>query len=213
MKGNSERIPKKNLKLFAGKPLFYWTLSTLLDCEAITNVIVNTDSKIIENSVLNFFPKRVIIEKRPRTLCGDFISMNKIIDHDINKFHADYYIQTHSTNPLLKSETISKALEIISNKDCSFDSIFSVTKYQSRFYSSNFDPINHDPNNLIRTQDLDPLLEENSLFYIFSKKSFYDSGKKRIGLKPLLFNTDKIESIDIDEPEDFLLAETIFNSF
>ena len=80
------------------------------------------------------------------------------------------------------------------------------------FQLPNFNPLNHDLDNLIRTQDLDPLFEENSLFYIFSKKSFNDSGKKRIGLRPMLFNTDKIESVDIDEPEDFLLAETLFKS-
>ena len=94
-----------------------------------------------------------------------------------------------------------------------FDSIFSVTKIQTRFYSENGNPFNHDPSNLLRTQDLEPLYEENSGFYIFTKESFKNADNKRIGLSPFMFEIDKIESIDIDEPSDFTIAETLYKLF
>jgi CMP-N-acetylneuraminic acid synthetase len=90
-----------------------------------------------------------------------------------------------------------------------FDSVFSVTRLQTRLYEENGKALNHDPNVLLRTQDLEPLFEENSNFYIFSKDSFSNTNGKRIGLKPWLFEVNKLEALDIDEEEDFLLAEAV----
>ncbi|MEY4987429.1 MAG: hypothetical protein RL567_1208 [Bacteroidota bacterium] len=213
MKGNSERIPNKNLRNFAGKPLYHRILQTLLSSKYINNVIVNTDSDAIKLDILNHFDSRVIIIDRPKNICGDFVSMNKVIECDIKVFDADFYFQTHSTNPLLSIKSIDDAIEnmMLFYKESKHDSIFSVTKLQTRLYSVDCSPLNHDPNSLMRTQDLDPLFEENSCFYLFSKDSFYNSGGKRIGLNPFMFELNKIESIDIDEKEDFLLAEAMYN--
>ena len=88
------------------------------------------------------------------------------------------------------------------------DSLFGVTKFQTRFYKGDGTPINHDPDNLIRTQDLEPWYEENSCIYIFDKNSFA-STKARIGRKPILFEIPKLESIDIDEKEDWFLVNVV----
>ena len=113
---------------------------------------------------------------------GDFVSMNKIIESDILNHKSEIFIQTHSTNPLLNSNTIDKALKMFTeekkNSFKNFDSMFSVTELQSRFYCSHFQPINHNINELIRTQDLEPIFEENSCFYIFTKDSFFNNKKK-----------------------------------
>jgi len=211
MKGNSERVPNKNIKDFNGKPLFYYMLKSLLSSNYISYVVVNTDSDNIANKVQNLFPKNVIIEKRPNEICGDFVSMNKIIEYDINIHDSKFYIQTHSTNPLLRSETIDNAIvEMKKLYNKGFDSIVSVNKLQSRFYDIENKPINHDPKNLVRTQDLTPIYEENSCFYIFTKNGFINAGKRRIGKKPYFFSIDKVESVDIDEHQDFVLAENIF---
>ena len=93
-----------------------------------------------------------------------------------------------------------------------FDSLFGATKVQTRFYDKDANPINHNPEELLRTQDLEPLYEENSNFYIFSKESFKNSNKKRIGIKPQIFEVNKLEAIDIDEPEDFILAELLYKN-
>jgi len=208
MKGNSERVPNKNLKDFNGRPLYHLIVKTLLQSKYITDVAINTDSDLIATDVKKHFPNVQIIN-RPEELRGDFVSMNKIIKHDMSMISADYYIQTHSTNPLLKARTLDKAIEVFIASREQFDSVFSVTKIQTRFYDKNGKPYNHNPEELIRTQDLEPLFEENSNFFIFSKKSFEEAGDKRIGKNPLMYEMDKIESVDIDEPQDFEIAMAI----
>jgi CMP-N-acetylneuraminic acid synthetase len=210
MKGNSERVPNKNIKNFAGKPLYHRTMEVLLSSRYIDKVIVNTDSDVLKQDLLNCFSDKVIIIDRPQELIGDMVSMNKIIECDINKLNADLYIQTHSTSPLLSIKSIDSAIEKMISKSTGFDSIFSVTKIQARFYDKNGAPFNHDPKELLRTQDLEPLFEENSGFYIFTKDSFKNADNKRIGLSPLMFEIDKIEAIDIDEPSEFIIAETVY---
>ena len=88
------------------------------------------------------------------------------------------------------------------------DSLFSVTKVQKRFYSSDCKPLNHNPDMLV-TQHLEPMFEENSCFYIFSNKSFV-SAHSRIGKHPKMYQMSQRESIDIDTSDDFIIAETIF---
>lgn len=209
MKGNSERVPNKNLKLFNGKPLFHAIIDELINSKYINKVIINTDSDLIAESAINTFQDFVSIHKRPKNIQGDFVSMNKIIEYDLNNSDSDIYIQTHSTSPLLAIKSLDAAIEKMINKATDFDSIFSVTKIQTRFYDKNGNPFNHDPKELLRTQDLEPLFEENSGFYIFTKESFKNANNKRIGLNPLMFEIDKIEAIDIDEPSDFTIAETL----
>ncbi|MBT8320950.1 MAG: acylneuraminate cytidylyltransferase family protein [Eudoraea sp.] len=209
MKGNSERVPEKNLKPFRGRPLYQIVLNELVKSKYIDKIIVNTDSKVIENSILQDYGKKVVIHHRPEALLGDTVSMNRIIDHDIQKESADLYIQTHSTNPLLKIETLDEAIKKMLDSMHMYDSIFSVTRMNTRLYDKDGNPYNHNPEQLLRTQDLDPLYEENSNFYIFTKESFANAGGKRIGLNPLMFEIDKLEAVDIDEPQDFIIAEVL----
>ena len=207
MKGHSERVPNKNIRLFNGKPLFFHVLSSLQESNYIDQIIINTDSSKIADLAKEF--SKVIIHKRPAEICGDFVSMNDIIDFDIEKSKKDYFIQTHSTNPLLTTASIDNGIISFFNHLEKFDSVFSVTKLQTRLYTKGAKPLNHNPKELLRTQDLEPLYEENSNFFIFSKKSFLEAGKKRIGVTPNMLELDKLEAIDIDEPQDFILAEAI----
>ena len=209
MKGTSERVPNKNLKDFNGSPLYTVVLNTLLNCSLIDKVIINTDSQLIKDDITKNFNSNVIVIDRPENICGNYVSMNKIIAHDISQFPASIYLQTHSTNPLLKSETITKALEKMLNvtDEPKADSIFSVTRTQKRFYTEDCLPMNHDPNMLV-TQHLKPIFEENSCFYIFTKESF-TKNNSRIGSNPFMYEIDKIEATDIDEPEDFKIAEIL----
>ena len=209
MKRNSERVPNKNLKLFNGKPLFHAIIDELINSKHINKVIINTDSDLIAESAINTFQDFVSIHKRPKNIQGDFVSMNEIIKYDLNNSDSDIYIQTHSTSPLLAIKSLDAAIEKMISKASDFDSIFSVTKIQTRFYDKNGNPFNHDPKELLRTQDLEPLFEENSGFYIFTKESFKNADNKRIGLRTLMFEIDKIEAIDIDEPSDFIIAEML----
>jgi len=210
MKGNSERVKNKNMRHFDGKPLYHTIMNSLLSSKYIETVVINTDSDIISKDAKSNFGDKVIIINRPKEIQGDFVSMNDIINYDLSKLDGEVFLQTHSTNPLLRTETIDKAIEKYFTDLDKFDSIFGVTKVQTRFYDKDANPINHNPEELLRTQDLEPYYEENSNFYIFSKEAFRNAGNKRIGLKPQIFEVNKLESIDIDEPEDFKLAELLY---
>ena len=208
MKSHSERVPNKNLKLFCGKPLYHSTMNQLLLAQTIDRIVVDTDSPDIKNDIKKNFEDIIIID-RPASIQGDFVSMNKIIAYDLSILEGKDFIQTHSTNPLLKAKTIDNAVKQYLTDIKKYDSLFSVTKLQTRLYDKNLIPVMHNPRKLIRTQDLEPLFEENSNFYIFSKSSFKNAKKERIGLKPNYFEINKLEAIDIDNEEDFIIAEAI----
>ena len=212
MKATSERVPNKNMKDFNGVPLYHAVMKSLLASKYVDKVVINTDSKVIAEDAKENFGDRVVIIDRPLEIQGGDVSMNIIIDYDLNQLDGEYFLQTHSTNPLLKPETIDKAIETYFENLDEYDSVFGVTKVQTRFYNKDAGPINHNPEELLRTQDLEPLYEENSNFYIFSKDSFNNADKKRIGLKPKIFEVNKLEAVDIDEPEDFVLAELLYKN-
>jgi len=209
MKGTSERVPNKNMKSFDDAPLYHAIMKSLLNSKYIDKVVINTDSDVIAKDAKKNFGDKVLIIDRPESIQGGDVSMNIIIDYDLNQLEGEHFLQTHSTNPLLRAETIDKAVESYFENLDKYDSLFGVTKVQTRFYDKDANPVNHNPEELLRTQDLEPLYEENSNFYIFSKDSFLKAAKKRIGLKPQIFEVNKLEAVDIDEPEDFKLAELL----
>lgn len=206
MRHDSERVPQKNYRDFNGKPLFCWILETLLSCPSIDSIYIDTDSSLIKEKVPVLSPKIHIID-RPAHLCGGEVPMNDILLHDVSLVDADYYLQTHSTNPLLKERTIESAIKAL-RESKKHDSLFSVTRLQTRLWDQKGHAINHNPDRLERTQDLAPIYEENSNIYIFSKESI-QKRKNRIGEKPLLFEIPKEEAIDIDEMIDFQVAEML----
>jgi CMP-N-acetylneuraminic acid synthetase len=210
MKAHSERVKGKNFRPLAGKPLYRWILDSLLSLPEIDRVVINTDAADILAQSGLVPSDRVAIRTRRPELCGDMVSMNLILEDDIENVRADAYLMTHTTNPLLRPATIRDALAKYEKAvaDGTADSLFTVNKQQTRFYRADGSAVNHDPDNLIRTQDLEPWFEENSSLYIFSRDSFQKT-KARIGKKPMLFETPKIQSVDIDNQEDWDIAEAI----
>ena len=207
MKAHSERIPGKNFREFAGKPLFRWMLDRLLAIDEIDLVVINTDGRqLLEHHGLRE-SKRVMIRDRREEICGDFVSMNIVLADDVENVDADNYLMTHTTNPLLSIETIRHSIEnfMTAMRARRCDSLFTVNRVQTRFYKSDGTAVNHDPNKLVRTQDLEPWFEENSNLYLFTRDSFRAT-KSRIGERPLMLETDKLESLDIDTPRDWGLA-------
>jgi CMP-N-acetylneuraminic acid synthetase len=171
MRHKSERVPDKNFRDVAGKPLYAHIIETLLDCKSISDIVVDTDSSVIKSGLSTSYPSVRVID-RPENLRDGGISMNEVLFYDVSQVSAAYYIQTHSTNPLLRSETIEEAIDTFMQGMSKFDSLFSVTKVQTRFWKKDGTPINHEPDSLLRTQDLPPMFEENSCIYIFERESF-----------------------------------------
>jgi CMP-N-acetylneuraminic acid synthetase len=210
MKANSERVKGKNFRDFGGKPLFKWVLDTLLSVAEIDLIVINTDARHILAEYGLIDNERILIRDRNEQICGDLISMNLIIKDDIKNIESDIYLMTHTTNPFLSRHSVETAIEKfqIAVKAEGADSLFTVNKVQDRFYDVDVQPINHDPANLIRTQDLDPWYQENSNLYLFSKDSFYKTDA-RIGANPTMLVTAPYESTDIDTPDDWELGEVM----
>ena len=101
MKAHSERIPNKNFKQLNGKPLFRWVLDSLIEIDIIDLIVINTDARHILEEYSVFDSEKILIRDRPKKICGDFISMNQIIQDDVNNIKADTYLMTHTTNPCL----------------------------------------------------------------------------------------------------------------
>jgi CMP-N-acetylneuraminic acid synthetase len=204
MKANSSRVKGKNFREFCGKPLFRWILDSLLAVDEIDEVIINTDARDIlaENGLVN--TDRIRIRDRHKDICGDDVSMNLVLADDLANVEADMYLMTHTTNPLLRPATIQKATQdfTLAQRERNVDSLFTVNKIQTRFYRQDCSPINHDPANLIPTQNLEPWYEENSNLYIFTRESFAKT-QARIGKQPMMMVTPERESSDIDTPEDW----------
>jgi CMP-N-acetylneuraminic acid synthetase len=208
MRHESNRVPGKNYKPFNGRPLYHFIISTLLEVPLISEIMIDTDSPIIMDDAWRNFPSVRVIE-RPSHLRGGEVPMNDVLLHDITQLDADWYLQSHSTNPLLRSKTVTKAIETFLSKLPEYDSLFSVTRVQTRFWDANGRPINHNPDILLRTQDLPPLFEENSSLYLFNRSNI-EARRNRIGAAPLMFELDRLEAIDIDEELDFTVAEILY---
>src|SRR5262249_21976659 len=148
-------------------PLFHYILRTLEACPSVSKIVVDTDSPTICEEVCEKFANVLLLD-RPEHLRADDIPMTEVLYHDTTQVTAECYLQTHSTNPLLRAETIEAALACWREVGHAHDSMFSVTRMQARLWDSTVRPINHNPWVLLRTQDLPPVYMENSNFYIFT---------------------------------------------
>lgn len=205
MRHSSERVPGKNYRVLDGAPLFHHMIRTLEAVVDVERVLVDTDSPTVAEQCAEHFPAVTVID-RPDHLLGGDTPMTAVLQHDATVIDSDWYLQVHSTSPLLRPETISAGLTALDESE-THDSLFSVTRLQTRLYDAEFRPVNHDPRVLLRTQDLPPLFEENSGMYVFSREQIREG--RRFGEAPLLFEIDPLEATDIDEEPDFLLADTL----
>ena len=201
MRHHSQRVLGKNYRLLAGKPLFHYIIGTLLEVQEIAKVVVNTDSPEIIAGLQEHFPSIKIIE-RPEHLRADEIPMNEILAYDTSQVEADFYLQTHSTNPLLSADTVARAIQSLTSDYPAYDSLFSVTRWQTRLWDQLGRAINHNPAILLQTQDLPPVYEENSCIYIFKRETLI-SRRNRLGKRPMMFEIDAAEAWDIDDELDF----------
>ena len=210
MRHTSVRVPGKNYRPIAGKPLYHHILDTLLSCQEISQVVVDTDSPVILEGLAKDFPG-VTALLRPEHLRADTIPTNEILMHDTAQVPADLYLQTHSTNPLLRAQTISAAVRALKDVYPAYDSLFGVTRLQTRLCDELGMAINHNPAVLLRTQDLPPVYEENSCIYLFTRETLAQR-RNRLGERPLMFAIPAEEAWDIDEEIDFTVADVLLRA-
>lgn len=204
MKGHSSRVPRKNIRTLAGQPCCYWIISELEKARRVKKVVVETDDDEIESVVRAGFPDLTIL-RRPNSLKGDYVSMNPLIQFHMDNCEDSIFLQTHSTNPLLRAETIDASIKSFFQPG-DHDSLFTATELQTRLYWPDGTAVNHNPKEMLPTQELPPILEENSCIYIFSRESFAKFNH-RVGENPKIVTTPHLESVDIDEEHDFAFCE------
>jgi CMP-N-acetylneuraminic acid synthetase len=209
MRHESERVPGKNYRPFGdGRPLFHHMLEKLAACRQIDKVVVDTDSPTIAEQCESHFPDVVVLE-RPSHLRSPLTPMNDVLLHDLTMVPSEFYIQTHSTNPLLRTATIERAIDTFFQHHPAYDSLFGVTRVQARLWDGLARAINHNPDILLRTQDLPPVYEENSCIYLYGADTLRERGQ-RIGTRPYLFEIDPLEAVDIDDEVGFTTAELFY---
>ena len=209
MKEYSERIKGKNYRTLHGKPLFYWIINSLLNTVSILEVIVDTDSELISDLIRKHFKDYVKVLERPEAVCGNSVTGNCLIKNLLTRIDGEHFIQTHSTNPLLTSSTIHNAV-IEYHKFMGLRTLLGVTEHNAPFYRKGGEPINHNPRVIEQTQRLEPVYQDNSCMYIFSRPQFELYG--RVGSNPIFYKINKLEAVDIDTEEDWRLAEGVFVS-
>ena len=210
MRHHSQRVPGKNYRPLAGRPLFHHVILTLLSCPEISETVVDTDSLEVIAGLRENFPQVRIIE-RPEHLRADDVPMNEILAYDASQVEADFYLQTHSTNPLLRAGTFSGAIQALLKSYPAYDSLFGVTRLQVRLWDQLGRAINHNPSILLQTQDLPPVYMENSCIYLFTRQTL-QARRNRLGERPLMFEIEASEAWDIDNELDFQICDLIMKN-
>ncbi|MDO4554017.1 MAG: acylneuraminate cytidylyltransferase family protein [Lachnospiraceae bacterium] len=206
IKLNSERLPGKNIKPFTnGKPLIYYILKTLKKVIGLDDIYVYCS----DESIQLYLPKGIKFLKRPSYLDLSTTSFNEVLVSFAKEVPSDYYLLAHATAPFILPETFQKAITAI--RSDLYDSVFTVKKLQEFLWKDNR-PINYHPSFIPRTQDLPAYFAETCGMYLYPKNLIL-SKHRRIGDAPYLLEISPIEAFDINTPEDFTIADSIFNSY
>lgn len=204
VKLNSRRLPNKNFLMLGNRPLAHYIFETLLKIETISSVYCYTS----QMQMLQLLPRGVKLLPRPTRLDQDSIGGNELFDYAVHKL-ADYdiIVLCHPTGPYISKESIANGIDSVATQG--YDSAISVEKHLNYAWFRNA-PLNYIPTKMMQTQDLDPVYIETSGFYIFTRAS-YMKNNSRIGINPCFVEVSKRESVDIDNPSDFVYAEHLLD--
>lgn len=201
IKLNNERLPGKNTKLLGNKPLLQYELLNLLETGLTDSINVYCS----DEAVVPYLPEGVRFIKRPAFLDLPTSNFTQIFDSFMSECDADIYVYAHATAPFITVETMKQCIEAV--KSGEYDSAFCASKIQDYLWQDG-EPLNFDATNVPRSQDLKPIYRETSGVYVFTKEA-YKKTHRRIGLKPFVKEVSFKEAVDINNPEDFELAEAL----
>tara|TARA_B100000035_G_scaffold189486_1_gene161778 strand:- start:394 stop:1035 length:642 start_codon:yes stop_codon:yes gene_type:complete len=205
IKLNSERLPNKMLLPLGNKLLCQHIFEILLEVQKIIDMDIYCFCS--DEKIKKYLPENIIFFKRDISLDSNQTKGLDIYKSFSEKINADIYGLFHATSPFIKSKSIINGFNKIIEEN--YDSSFSVSRIQTFTWYDN-KPLNYNLNDIVRTQDIKPILYETSAFYIF-KSYILQKYNRRIGENSYMVETDNIESIDIDEKKDYELSIKIIN--
>ncbi len=201
-KGSSNRIPNKNTMLLDGEPLFLRSLKKLISINLIQDVFLDTESHEIIDLASEIKCKLL---RRDHSLATNKTDGNLLFYNEVMHTDADICVQLLATSPFIKTSTIETGIKILTD-DSTYDSVIAIRKdklYQWRDNKPCYD-INHIPNSI----DLDDTIIEAMGLYIV-RRDIAIQTKRRIGNKPYLLEIDPLESMDVNWPPDFEVANLV----
>ena len=198
---NSERVPGKNLRALGGKPLLWHVFDALTKVEELSAVYAYCS----DDSIVPHLPPGVRFLERDPALDGNTVKGLQICRAFCAEVEAEVYALAHATSPFLEAGTMSKGLSAVFSGE--HDSALSVIRHQT-FAWWRGRPLNYDPKDVPRTQDMEPVFVETSAFYVFAREVLVEEGR-RVGRNPFLVEVDSLEAVDIDTEEDFRWAERL----
>jgi CMP-N-acetylneuraminic acid synthetase/regulator of RNase E activity RraA len=202
-KGSSSRIPSKNIKILGGKPLFLHTLDKLINIDEINEVFLDTESQEVISLAGNYRNCNILL--RDLNLANNKTDGNSLFFNEVSKVDADIYIQILGTSPFIKRDTIIKGINILKENN-DFDSVVLLRKEKKYEWTASGPKYNIE--NIPNSFELEDSIFETMGLYMVRKEAAI-SLKRRIGKKPYLLFADATETIDINYPEDFELANQI----
>ena len=201
IKLNNQRLPGKNLMDLEGRPLCDYIFNTIKEVDSIQEKYVYCSDEKIKQ----YMPDGLRFLKRDSYLDGFEVKGLEIIDYFVRDVDADVYVLTHVTQPFTKAYSIKKALDKVLYEG--YDSAFSCTCIQDYCWYQG-KPFNYDMQDIVTTQNLDPIYMETGAFFIFRKEVFTKM-HQRIGKNPYMYVIDQFEAVDIDTAEDFEFAKIV----
>ena len=204
IKLNNQRLPGKNTKLLGGKPLCSYMLETLTQINQIDEIYVYCS----DEAIVTYLPQGVQFLKRPERLDGAMVGHYEIVDAFLSDVDADVYLNAHVTNPFVKKESIELGLgKVLSGEH---DSAHTVQRLSRPLWYRN-EPFNFTRTKMFRNQDIEPMfIDMNLCIY---RREVFTKMHSRYGKDPYFIEIDPIEAIDIDDPEDLMLAEAMYQAF
>lgn len=207
VRSGSVRVQNKNIKPFAGSTLLDLKLQQLKRIPNLDGVVVNSNSDEMLAIAEKYGCEPV---KRDEYYASNSVSMSDVYKNMAENFSGDIVAYINVTNPLLKDDTIVKAIETYKSfvESGEFDSLNSAHLIKEFMFKDNL-PINYDLRHQPRSQDLPDIAALNFAISIISKEKMIEC-KNVVGYKPNIYVIDEVEATDIDNPIDFEFAEFVY---
>ena len=208
-RGGSKSIPLKNIKDINGRPLIYWALDAAVQCGEIDAVYVSTDDESIKNCVGLYGSSKIRVIDRPCDTATDTASTESVMLDFTNRFMFDSIVLIQATSPLLSTKFLTEGIN--KHVEDGYTSVLSVVR-QKRFLweynESMAKPINYNPINRPRRQELEGYFVENGAFYITSREALIKSNC-RISGRTAIVEMPENSYFEIDEPDDWIIVEQL----